>query len=88
MTLPFRRPPAAVTRTDDRLTAALAGLEEARSVVRALRILVSQQKEGASALHAAEYRLHCALNRVEALGGMKPPEPVAESDDDYGPDAA
>jgi hypothetical protein len=88
MTLPFRRPPAAVTRTDDRLTAALAQLEEARSVVRALRILVAQQKEGAAALHAAEYRLNSALNRVQSLGGMKPPEPVAESDVDYGPDAA
>jgi len=83
MTLPFRSPRTAATGTDDQLTAALAQLEEARSVVRALRILVSQQKEGASALHAAEYRLHCALNRVEALGGMRPRESVAESDGDY-----
>ncbi len=88
MTLPFRRPPAAVTRTDDRLTAALAGLEEARSVVRALRILVSQQKEGASALHAAEYRLHCALNRVEALGGMRPRESAHTHGDDFEPSDA
>ena len=72
----------------DQLTAALAQLEEARSVVRALGILVAERKEGASALHTAEYRLNSALNRVQSLGGMKPPEPVAESDDDYGPDAA
>lgn len=86
--MPFRSPRTAATGTDDQLTAALAQLEEARSVVRALRILVAQQKEGAAALHAAEYRLNGVLNRVQSLGGMKPPEPVAESDDDYGPDAA
>ena len=71
MTLPFRSPRTAGTATDDQLTAALAQLEEARSVVRALRILVSQQKEGASALHAAEYRLNGALRRVEAVGGLR-----------------
>ncbi len=81
---PFRSPRATATRTDT-LTAALAGLEEARSVVRALRILVSQQKEGASALHAAEYRLHCAFNRVEALGGMRPRESAHTHGDDFEP---
>ncbi len=85
--LPFRSPRATTTRTDT-LTAALADLEAARSVERAVRTLVAERKEGASALSTAEYRLHCALNRVQSLGGMKPPEPVAESDDDYGPDAA
>ncbi len=83
---PFRSPRAATPA--DSLAAALADLEEARSVERAIRTLVAERKEGASALSTAEYRLHCALNRVQSLGGMKPPEPVAESDDDYGPDAA
>lgn len=81
MTLPFRSPRA--TPRPDTLAAALADLAEARSVERALHRLVAERLEGAAALTTAEYRLNSALNRVQWLGGMKPPEPVAESDDDY-----
>jgi len=65
------------------LTAALVDLEEARSVERAVRLLVAERLEGAAALTTAEYRPNSALNRVQWLGGMKPPESVAESDGDY-----
>ncbi len=71
MTLPFRSPRTAGTGTDDQLTAALAGLEEARSIERAVRTLVAERKEGASALSTAEWRLHLALRRVERLGGLR-----------------
>ncbi len=65
---PFRNPRA--TATPDTLTAAmaaLADLEEARSVERAIRTLVAERKEGASALSTAQWRLHLALRRVDRL---------------------
>ena len=55
----------------NRLAAALAELEEARSTERAVRTLVAERKEGASALSTAEWRLHLALRRVERLGGLR-----------------
>ena len=62
---PFRNPRA--TATPDTLTAAMAALAEARSVERAVRALVAERKEGASALALAEYRVHLALERVDRL---------------------
>jgi len=55
----------------NRLAAALAELEEARSTERAVRTLVAERKEGAAALSTAEWRLHLALRRVERLGGLR-----------------
>jgi len=55
----------------NRLAAALAELEEARSTERAVRTLVAERKEGASALSTAEWRLHLALRRVGRLGGLR-----------------
>ncbi len=65
MTLPFRSPRA--TPRPDTLAAALADLAEARSVERAVRALVAERKEGASALALAEYRVNGALRRVDRL---------------------
>ncbi len=56
---PFRSPRAATP--PDTLTAALADLEEARSVERAVRALVAEQADGAAALSTAQWRLHLAL---------------------------
>lgn len=70
MTLPFRSPRA--TAPPDTLTAALADLEEARSVERAIRTLVAERKEGAAALALAEYRVHLALRRVDRLRRTEP----------------
>jgi len=70
---PFRNPRA--TATPDTLTAAmaaLADLEEARSVVRAIRTLVAEHQEGASALAMAEYRVNGALRRVDRLRATLP----------------
>ena len=68
---PFRSPRAATTRTDT-LAAALADLAEARSVERAVRTLVAERKEGASALAMAEYRVAGALRRVDRLRHTEP----------------
>jgi hypothetical protein len=45
----------------------MADLAEARSVERAVRALVAERKEGASALALAEYRVNGALRRVDRL---------------------
>lgn len=63
--LPFRSPRAATA--PDTLTAAMADLAEARSVERAVRALVAEGEEGASALALAEYRVNGALRRVDRL---------------------
>ncbi len=68
---PFRNPRATATPTADSLTAALADLAAARAQADALRRLVAAREEGASALSTAEWRLHLALRRVEALGGLR-----------------
>ena len=62
---PIRNPRA--TATPDTLATAMADLAEARSVERAVRALVAERKEGASALALAEYRVNGALRRVDRL---------------------
>lgn len=65
----------------NRLAAALAALEEARSIERAIRTLVAEGKEGASALSTAEYRVNGALRRVERLGGLRGAEGAEQPPD-------
>ncbi len=67
---PFRNPRA--TATPDSLTAALADLATARAHADALRRLVTEGAEGASALHTAEYRVNGALERVDRLRHADP----------------
>jgi len=54
------------------LTTALADLATARADADALRRLVAEGAEGASALHTAEYRVNGALERVDRLRHADP----------------